>query len=487
MGISFDSIPSSTLVPFFYSEFNNKSATGSEDQVYKSLLIGQMLSSGNALAGSIYRITNQSDCEKKFGKGSMLARMFKMYKKNDSSTDVYCIALADNAAGVKASGTLTFTGPATKSGTIVLYIGGQRITIGVTAADTASIIAAAVRDEINSLSELPVDATSLSGVVTLTCKNKGEVGNFLDVRFNYYQGEFLPDGVGVTIVAMSGGVTNPDVSPAIASMASKQYNVIACPYTDLSNLNLIQTELEMRWGPLYQSEGVLVSAVNKSFSATSTLMTNRNGFLELIVNCYNSPTPVYEIAAMVAANAAYNGAIDPARPFQTLQLVGALAPDIASQFDKSERELLLQDGCSTLTFGDDNSVYIERLVMTYTQNSSGISDSSYRDLTTILTNSYMRYTLKNYFMKKYPRHKLAKDGGQYSAGQPIMTPKLYKAELITLFRQWEADGLVEDADQFIADLVVEIDSSNPNRINSLIKPNLVNQLMVHANQIAFIL
>lgn len=487
MTIGFDGIPNNKLVPFFYSEFNNKSAVGSQAQSYKSLLVGQKLAAGSAAANTIQRITSESEADAKFGKGSMLARMFKAFKKNDRTTDLYCMPVADNAAGVAATGSLTVTGPATKAGTIVLYLGGQRITVGVALNDTATAIATAIAAAIEANAELPVSATSNLGVVTLTYKHKGEVGNSIDIRLNHYMGEELPAGVAIAIVAMADGAGNPDMAPVIAALGTTQYNIIGFPYLDLANLNLMQDELVKRWGPMYQIEGFLIGATNKNFADTTTLMTGRNSYLETIANCFGCPTAPYEIASMIAAQVSLAGAIDPARPFQTLELVGAMAPKEADQFDSFERELLLKDGCATLMFSEDGKVRIERLVLSYTKNEFGADDPSYRDLNTVLTLSYIRWDQRNYFLRKYPRHKLAKDGGNYGVGQPVMTPKLYKAELLTLFRAWESKALVENVEQFMADLVVEIDANDKNRINSLCKPDLVNQLMVHANQIAFIL
>lgn len=487
MTIGFDGIPSNKLVPFFYSEFNNKSATGSQAQTYKGLLIGQKLAGGTAEVNTRYRVTSESEADKLWGQGSMLARMFKAFKKNDKTTDLYCIALADNAAGVVATKTVTFSGPATKAGTLVCYLGAQRITIGVAVGDTPTVIATNVKDAINALPELPFSAANAAGVLTLSFKHKGEVGSTVDVRFNFYMGEQFPEGVSVVIAEGVAGVGNPDVTTAIAALGTTQYNIIGFPYVDLANLNLMETELKKRWGPMYQIEGALVAMMNKNFSATSTFMAGRNSFLECIANCFGSPTPTYELAAMAAAQVALSAAIDPARPFQTLELAGALAPKEEDQFDSFERDLLLKDGVATLAYSEDGKVLIERMVTTYTTNEFGAPDPSYRDINTILTLSYLRWDQRNYFLRKYPRHKLAKDGGNYGPGQPVMTPKLYKAELLVLFREWEKKALVENVEQFLADLIVEIDSTDKNRINSLSKPDLVNQLMVHANQIAFIL
>jgi len=67
----------------------------------------------------------------------------------------------------------------------------------------------------------------------------------------------------------------------------------------------------------------------------------------------------------------------------------------------------------------------------------------------------------------------------------VMTPKLGKAEALGWFREMEKLGLVEGFDQFKADLVVERNASNPNRLDVLLPPDLINQLMITAAQIQF--
>jgi phage tail sheath gpL-like len=97
---------------------------------------------------------------------------------------------------------------------------------------------------------------------------------------------------------------------------------------------------------------------------------------------------------------------------------------------------------------------------------------------------YLRFTVRARIALKFPRHKLANDGTNFSPGQAIVTPNIIRAELITLFQDWELAGLVEDINQFKADLIVERDS-DPNRVNALIPPNCVNQFRVFAAQVQF--
>jgi phage tail sheath gpL-like len=62
------------------------------------------------------------------------------------------------------------------------------------------------------------------------------------------------------------------------------------------------------------------------------------------------------------------------------------------------------------------------------------------------------------------------------SGQAIVTPNVAKAEAIAIFRDWEAAGYVENVSQFKDELVVERNADNPDRLDILLPPDLVNQL-----------
>jgi phage tail sheath gpL-like len=75
---------------------------------------------------------------------------------------------------------------------------------------------------------------------------------------------------------------------------------------------------------------------------------------------------------------------------------------------------------------------------------------------------------------------LASDGTRFGAGQAIVTPSVIRSELIAQYAALETKGLVENADLFAKYLVVERDADDPNRINVLLPPDLVNQLRIFA-------
>jgi len=484
--ISFNQVPSNLRTPFVYVEFDNSNANqGPSLQVYRALVIGQKLASGTAPADIPVRVTSAEQAVDLFGVGSMLSHMFEKWFVNNSTTEVWGMPLSDNGAGVEATSTITITGPATAAGQINLYVGGRKVQSTVLSSDTATQIAAALVAKITADTTYPVSAANTLGVVTLTHKHKGVTGNELDVRLNYFEGEVLPTGVGAAIVAMASGSANPVLTTAIAAMADTQYHVIAHPYVDTASLLDLETELTSRAGPLEMIEGLAFTASNRSHSALLTLGNGRNSAYSSISGCFKYPTAPYEVAAVAAALVALHGAIDQARPFQTLSCLGVLPPKAGERFTRAERNLLLFDGISTSYIDDGGVVRLERMITTYQTNAFSAPDPSYLDVNTLLTLSYLSYDFRTYFLSKYPRHKLASDGTRVAPGQAIITPKVGKAEAIKKFRDWQDLGLVENIEQFKADLIVERSLSDVNRLNFYLPPDIINQLIVTAVKIGF--
>jgi phage tail sheath gpL-like len=488
MAISFNEIPSNIRKPLFYAEFDNSRAVqGLALENFKILVMGQKLSGGSATANTLVKVSAADEGIALFGQGSMLHRMLSKLFKNNKVQEVWCMPVADNGAGVTASGTLTVTGPSTAAGTLQLYIGGQNVSVAVASGDSANTIAAAINSAIGALADLPVTSTVLNAVVTVTAKHKGLNGNGIDMRLNYSIDDVTPAGVAVAIVDMSSGATNPVLTTAIANMGEEKWNVIAFPWTDATSLTAMETELLDRWGPIRQNDGFFVSAKDDTVGNLTTLGNGRNSKHGCIFGVENYPHPAEEIAAAAAGVMALSASIDPARPFQTLQLLGISAPAMSDRFSWAEANTLLTDGVAQLDVGPGDVVQITRVVTLYQLNAFGVSDISYLDAETIFTLSYLRYSFKALMTSRYPRHKLAKDGTRFGPGQAVITPKVAKAEAIGIFRQWEERGLVEGIDQFKNDLIVEINGSDPNRLDMRLPPDLINQLKVLGVQIQFLL
>lgn len=488
MAIGFNTIPGPGTLrkPGVYSEIDNSQAVrGPQSIQYRRLIIGQKLAAGTAVAETLVRVTSAAQADTLFGAGSMLSGMVRAAFAQDTYTELQVMPVADNAAGVAATGTLAFTGPATASGTIHLMVAGRQVDVGVTSGDAASAVATATAAAINADTSLPVTASPASGSVTVTSRHKGEAGNTIDLRVNYYDGQAIPAGVALTITAMAGGTGNPDLSNALASIGDEWFHTWAVPYTDSANLVDVKNELASRFAWDREIEAHAFVAARGTQGTLGTLGDSQNSPHLVITMANNEPMPAYEKAAELMAIAAYYLSIDPARPVQNLPFKWCLPPAAADRFTNEERNLLLFDGIATTKVDAGGVMQIERLITTYKQNSAGAPDISYLDSETLFTLMFIRHDWRDYILRKYPRHKLADDGTRYGLGQPVVTPTVMKAEAIAKFREWEELGLVENIDDFKANLISERNISDPNRLDMLLPPDLVNQLRIVANKIQF--
>ncbi|KPC53027.1 phage tail sheath subtilisin-like domain-containing protein [Amantichitinum ursilacus] len=483
--MQFNTLPAGVAVPLFYAEMDNSQANAAA-QSQRTLLIGQMLTAGSAAANTAMIVSNVSQAKSLFGQGSMLARMYDYYRRSDPYGEIWCIALADNAAGVVATGSIAVTGTATAAGTLNVYIAGQRVQVAVSAADTAAIVATNLAAAINAAVDLPVTAAAATGTVTLTARWKGSTGNDIKLQLNYrglQGGETTPAGVTVAMTAMAAGATDPSLANAILAMGDDEYDWIVHPYTDSANLGLLQTELgdiSGRWSAVRQIYGHAYSALRGTLSSLVTFGQSRNDQHQTVAGFEASvPNPVWEFAAAYAAANAVCLRADPARPTQTASMVDVLPAPGGQRFVWTDRSSLLGYGIATST-ARSGVMLVERAVTTYQKNSFGQADASYLDSETLFTSMAVLRRLRARITQKFPRHKLADDGTRFATGQAIITPGIARGELVDEYMSMMLDGLVENYAAFAKALIVQRNSTNPNRLDVLLPPDYINQLRVFA-------
>ena len=482
MAVSFNTIDPNIRVPLFYAEMDNSQAN-SFSQNQKSLLIGQKTVAGKAEADIPLLVTSLEQARQLFGTHSMLARMYEVYRNIDTFGEVWCLPVDDSESGAVAKGTITVTGTAHVAGTLFLRIAGRPVRVGITKGMDAIRVATALAETINESLYLPVTATSDEAVVTLTAIHKGEDGNSIRIFQNYAGaagGEQTPDGLMLSITAMTGGSGNPELSGAVVNMGDELYDFIGHPYTDTANLDtmqLIMNDTSGRWSYLKQIYGHCYTARLGTVSELNAFGKTRNDQHHTIAGIEPAnPVTVSEYAAAYMARNAVFLRADPARPTQTGELNGILAAKPEDRFITEERQVLLNCGLATSYIAAGGVPCVERAITTYQKNKYGDPDTSYLDSETMFVSMTVLRRLRTLITSKYGRHKLANDGTQFGAGQAIVTPKIIRSELIAEYARMEEGGLVENAALFAKYLIVERDSDNPNRVNVLFPPDYVNQL-----------
>jgi phage tail sheath gpL-like len=490
--ISFNTIPSVWREPGNFIEIDNSRAiTGLNLFQTRLLIITPRLSSGTVPEKTLTLVNSSEEGKKFIGQGSVGANMIKAIKDNGYNVQCYFISLDDDSDGTAATGTITVSGTATENGTIFLYVGGKLVQAAVKKGDTAATIASAINAAINANADLPVTSGVSTSTVTVTFRHKGTLGNQLDLRLNYYGregGQQTPAGITVTLPVtgfLTGGATDPVVQDAIDVLPDEIYDYIVTPFTDATNLGALETELADRWTGMRMLEGHAFCAKVGTVSALTTFGTGRNSPHVTVMGFYDSPTPTWEWASAVASQVAFRASQDPARPYNDLSLVNVLAPPPLSRFTLQERNGLLFDGVSTFTVDRAGMVWLSRIITMYQTSNVDTPDPSYLDFTTMATLAYLRQDLRVFENLTYRGFSIVDDGTRIPEGKKITSPKLVRADIIGRSLLWEAAGLIEDVDQFANDLIVERNTSDRNRLDILLPPNLVNPLYVIANQIQF--
>ncbi|MBO0716148.1 MAG: hypothetical protein J2P55_02275, partial [Rhizobiales bacterium] len=245
MSISFQNIPSDWRVPLYWVELDNSQA-GFPYTRMPALMVGTMTTkntdtkwNGTATPDVPILIGRQQDANSLFGQGSELAQMFEAFFANNLTQQIYGLPVAESAASVQASGTITVNSVPTQAGTLHLYIAGVDVPVNIPADATITVneIASNIADAINANPDLPVTATSAAAVCTVACKWGGINGNEItiaDSLAGLVGGQQVPVGMTITYSGfqLSGGVGAPDFTNALANLGENPYEYVALPYTD---------------------------------------------------------------------------------------------------------------------------------------------------------------------------------------------------------------------------------------------------------------
>ena len=488
--IPFRVIPSALRLPGAYAELDNSQAnTGAINQ--RTLIIGQITSTGVATPNVPIICGGVGDAQTQGGVNSMLATMVAAYRLNDNFGEVWMLPVADAGASTAAAGSVTFTVPPTASGTISLYVADQLYTVQVTAAQTVAAIATAVAAAINAVKTAVVTAVATAGAVAITAVNKGLVGNDIDIRLNKQGtkgGEITPAGLTYTVVAMTGGATNPILTTALGNLGNTTFDFIVSPYTDTTSMDAIKQLLNDqtgRWSWLSQRYGHVFTALRGTFASQTTYGLARNNQHETVLGFNDSATLAYVWASALAGQVAVSVRADPGVPLQYLPLLGVSAPSAQSQFTPDLRQTLLFDGISTFKVQQDGTVITENIITTYQLNAAGSADSSYLEVETLYQLMLEIRTLNTMLTSKYARNKLASNGSRPAANSGLVTPNIIKADIIALYQEREAAGFVQNSAAFASALVVNKNTTNPNRVDILWPGTPVNQMRTFGTLVQF--
>jgi phage tail sheath gpL-like len=480
MGISYAEIPRTNRVPATYVEIDPSRALATQPgALHRVLLIGLMLADGTATPGAVVRLDGERGADPLFGAASQLAAMGYAFKSLNRSAEVWAVGVLEDAAGVAATSTLALAGLATAQGTVTLRLGDARVSVpapsGATPADLGTALAAAV----NALPYAPVTAAAAAGTVTLTARHKGESGNGVTL-----EAELLPAGITATASQPADGATNPSLVAPLAALDDSLYDTIVSGISDAPNMLALELEMERRWGPLVKRPGHIIAARRGTLGVLNGFGTARNSPTSTVMGSGLSPTPPWVWAAQVGAREAERCDTQPNQPRNGLTLPLCEAPKASEQFDTYERNQLLYSGISTFKVDQSQKVMIERLITTYQKTSAGTLDATYLAIETRRTLALL-YNDMIALGAQHESDLLGPDGTNVGPGVPMTTPKMMRGKILALYKTRERGGLVKETDAFSAELLVELDEVDKERINVQSTPRIVGGNVTQAHKLSF--
>ena len=484
--VQFNAIPGNLKVPFAYYEINS-GGTPYQGQS-RLLLIGQKIAAGSAAADvPIGPIQSAAEADALFGTGSMLAAMYRVARRNAPFQPIWAVPLAD-PAGAAAAGTVTITAPGV-TGAGVLWVMGRRIVVQVNAGDDATTVATALKNAINA-AKLPVTAANVLGVVTVTARHAGLLGNDIELKVATDEPNALTTANAV-VVAMAAGAGTPALATALANLGDDEFDWIAGPYADTTSLNATRDALDGvsgRWSPVKQLYGHYFTANFANLSTNVTLGNGRNDAHAAIMASQVSPSPQWEWAAALAAVAAQHltNAPELSRPLHGLPLLGILPPrDRTLWWDIDDRQALYVDGLSAYRVSQDGQVLIDKVVTTYQATAAGAEDDTFEPINSMAQAMFAARYFRTAVSNKHSRQAFA-DENPFNVAE-ITTPRDLRNTCIHAYRSLCALGVAEKPELFAEFVVVERDPNNANRANAYLPVDAVNQLDVFAGNLTMFL
>lgn len=494
--------------------FNLQSATTLISTApHKVLFVGQKVASGTATSGVLVQsIENDNSENTLFGANSMLAGMVRAYKKLNKETRIDAIPLSD-AAGVAATGTITFTGTASANGTFVIYVGSRanhKYEISVISADTPTAIAAKVVTAVNADTKVPVTASNVAGVVTFTCDHAGTFGNGIGLQITG-----TVSGVTPSLVAMASGATDPSVTTLLDVIEDVRYQTIVAP---VYARDVIVAELEARFNVTNAVlDGILIISITDTFANLKAAGNAQNskslcihGNKKVTDTLYKG-SALFEIDVNIAAQFAairslrltddanisrynigtvgspldnFGGPAQASKPYFNLPFFNLPIIDAPYVFTQIEIEELFDAG--VFVIGNNRTrtnVICGEVVTTYKTDVASNPDITWKFLETVDNGTTQREFFVNNFRARFVQSRLT--AGNLVPGRDVVNADVIRTFCTNLYvRLSEADYVLTPAGpearkKYIEDLVVTLDLEN-----GKVDISMVNRIVVQLREVA---
>jgi len=476
-------IPQNLRVPLASFQINPSQAVFQSSN--RCLLVGHKSATGT-LANDTATLVNDN-IDQLAGANSVLAAMYRAARDNAPLQEIWVASVAEGA-GAASTATITVAGaPLTAAGTVYFYLNGERYSVAVTTTDTDTDIAANIVAEINANVYTPVTAANAAGVVTLTSDFTGVISDDMVLELDRVGDEGVTSATLLTVVAFTGGAGTADVSGLLANLGDEEFDVIGMPFNDATNLDATQDFMDGtsgRWSYAKELYGHVITAKNGTYAVLSAFGNTRNDPHASIMPVYNSGSPIFDwVGALAGATAAHFNGIGTnlSVPMHATTLKGIKAPKlIADRWDLTERQSMYFDGLCGYRVDKAGNVIIDRMNTTYQLNDWGLADPSWLNVNTMFQSMGVARFLKAEVTGAYSQVALAETDPLNRDN--VATVDEVRATVLHAYAKLCDLSICENYALFESLLTMERSVTDPDRIDAVLPPDMVNQFRVFAAQ-----
>lgn len=449
MGQVLSTVPISLRRPGVYSQFTFNANPGSLVAIPKLVVIVAEGKGGTAPFNTSIQVFNAADADAKCGQGTFAAlgarAAFAVGALRGTTPQVWVCPVAEPSGGAQAVETITITASSVQAGNLAIQIAGRTINVGVSAGDSATAIGANLQQQIAAIyAQLPITATASTGIVTCTNITKGANGN--DVTYATIQ---APTGVNVAYAQGTAGSGVADPTAALEALYDQRYHAVCLSNHLAADVALCIADRAVDWGYAQANYKFYFLGNTGSLGTGTTLATDANDFGVGIVTCTGCPNLPVELATMVATSWFSHDAPNWNMDGETLPLV---PPSGANAYTDAEVESALGGGLTPLT---PSGLYckVERLTSTETTVNSAPFEPT-RDMGNPRTSAELAEQIAIAVATGLP--------------QQVLTPTVLsdvRDIVVQVDRNFETLGYITGVDDWLPQIIAEIASSPPGRVN----------------------
>jgi len=447
-------------------------------------VIGEMNHANQSTATTPVQITSALQAALLYGWGSPLYNSMRHYFPANggggaNGIPVWAFPVAEQSSPVANAQTITVSGTPTANVTHTVMVGGRgqmetgSYAINIVTTDTATTISTKIINALNNVLGCPMLATAASppsAVATLTAKWYGLTSQGLTVSVNT---NGTPAGISYAIAQTTAGTGTPSIDATLAQFGNVWYTIVdntfglvASIITSLETFNGNPDAQTGRYAPTIMKPFIAVtgSVVDSSTTSADVTITNADTLNNTISV---APAPL-SLGLPLDASADYICRLaNCAQNTPNVDIQGSYSVDIPMPAAGSNpatssytvRNAIVQMGMSTALI--KNGAYeAEDIVTTY--HPAGQTPPQFMYFRDVMIDLNIKYQFFLFLSQAVVNKQIANDNDSVSAAN-VCKPKDIRSGLATLINSLVSQGLCVSAAFSIANTVVNISTTNPNR------------------------